>query len=46
MTNNFELSSYSRDELFKDMKWLSENNENVRKENNSAAPKGGAKANA
>ncbi|NHN33828.1 NADH-quinone oxidoreductase subunit NuoI [Paenibacillus agricola] len=43
MTGNFELSAYSRDDLFKDMAWLNENNVNVRKENNSALPKGGAK---
>lgn len=30
MTSNFELAVYSRDELFKDLKWLSENNTNVR----------------
>lgn len=34
MTNNFELATYSRDELFKDMQWLDENNTNVRTENN------------
>ncbi|MFK7694795.1 NADH-quinone oxidoreductase subunit NuoI [Paenibacillus sp. HJGM_3] len=45
MTNNFELASYSRDELFKDMEWLNENNTNVRKEN-TVAPKGGAKKDA
>ncbi len=43
MTNNFELSTYSRDDLFKNLQWLNENNNNVRKENNSALPKGGAK---
>jgi NADH-quinone oxidoreductase subunit I len=43
MTNNFELSAYSRDDLFKNMQWLSENTKNIRKENNSAMPKGGAK---
>lgn len=32
MTNNFELATFSRDELFKDLKWLHENNTNVRKE--------------
>lgn len=32
MTNNFELATYSRDELFKDLKWLHDNNTNVRKE--------------
>ncbi len=35
MTNNFELATYSRDELYKDMKWLSENNTNVREENST-----------
>jgi NADH-quinone oxidoreductase subunit I len=39
MTNNFELAAYSRDELFKDIKWLSENNTNVRQENNSSSPR-------
>jgi NADH-quinone oxidoreductase subunit I len=43
MTNNFELASYSRDDLFKNMEWLSGNTQNIRKENNSAMPKGGAK---
>ena len=38
MTNNFELATYSRDELFKDMKWLGDNNTNIRSENNNAAP--------
>jgi NADH-quinone oxidoreductase subunit I len=33
MTNNFELAEYNREDLFKDIKWLSENNENVRKVN-------------
>lgn len=33
MTNNFELAVYSRDELYKDRKWLEENNTNIRKEN-------------
>lgn len=33
MTNNFELSAYSRDELFKDLEWLHDNNTNVRSEN-------------
>ncbi len=33
MTNNFELAAYSRDELFKDKKWLSENNTKIRSEN-------------
>lgn len=33
MTNNFELAEYSRDELFKDLKWLSENDQNVREGN-------------
>lgn len=43
MTNNFELSAYSRDDLFKNRQWLDDNRENIRKENNSALPKGGAK---
>lgn len=43
MTNNFELSAYSRDDLFKNLQWLNDNNTNVRKENNSALSKGGAK---
>lgn len=46
MTNNFELASYSRDELYKDKDWLYANNENIRKENNPALPKGGANKNA
>ncbi|AQS57185.1 MAG: NADH-quinone oxidoreductase subunit NuoI [Novibacillus thermophilus] len=33
MTNNFELSAYSRDDLYKDMEWLHENNTNIRSEN-------------
>ncbi|MCF6093232.1 NADH-quinone oxidoreductase subunit NuoI [Microaerobacter geothermalis] len=33
MTNNFELAAYSRDELFKDIKWLHENDTNIRKGN-------------
>jgi NADH-quinone oxidoreductase subunit I len=32
MTNNFELATFSRDDLFKDLKWLHENNTNVRKD--------------
>ena len=45
MTNNFELAAYSRDDLFKDMEWLSGNDTNVRKDNNNigAPQKGGAK---
>lgn len=39
MTNNFELATYSRDDLFKDMDWLHANNTNVRQENNSAMPR-------
>jgi NADH-quinone oxidoreductase subunit I len=46
MTNNFELAAYSRDELFKDKAWLSGNTNNIRQENNSAMPKGGAKKDA
>jgi len=33
MTNNFELATFSRDDLMKDLKWLDNNNTNVRKEN-------------
>jgi NADH-quinone oxidoreductase subunit I len=33
MTNNFELAEYSRDELFKNLEWLDENDTNIRKEN-------------
>lgn len=33
MTNNFELAAYSRDELYKNLKWLDANNTNVREEN-------------
>lgn len=33
MTNHFELATFSRDDLYKDMQWLSENNTLVRKEN-------------
>lgn len=45
MTGNFELAEYSRDHLFKNMKWLFENNQNIRQENNSAKQKiGGKKA--
>jgi NADH-quinone oxidoreductase subunit I len=33
MTNNFELATYSRDELFKNSEWLFANNENIRPEN-------------
>ncbi|WP_040952318.1 NADH-quinone oxidoreductase subunit NuoI [Gorillibacterium massiliense] len=46
MTNNFEIAAYTRDELFKDKKWLSENNSNIRQENNSAMQKLGAKKDA
>lgn len=44
MTSNFELATYSRDDLFKDMNWLDNNNSLIRQENNSAMPKakGGA----
>ncbi|HEX7058139.1 MAG TPA: NADH-quinone oxidoreductase subunit NuoI [Bacilli bacterium] len=46
MTNNFELATYSRDDLFKNMEWLDKNNKNVRKDNNSFAAKarGGTKS--
>ncbi|MCL6456610.1 MAG: NADH-quinone oxidoreductase subunit NuoI [Gorillibacterium sp.] len=44
MTNNFELTAYSRDELYKDMDWLSKNDTKIRSENNVAAVmKGGRK---
>jgi len=33
MTNNFELATYSRDDLFKNMEWLNDNNTNIRSEN-------------
>ncbi|MCA0170477.1 MULTISPECIES: NADH-quinone oxidoreductase subunit NuoI [Bacillaceae] len=33
MTNNFELATYSRDDLFKNLEWLDENDTNLRKEN-------------
>ncbi|HEU5141011.1 MAG TPA: NADH-quinone oxidoreductase subunit NuoI [Bacillales bacterium] len=33
MTNNFELAEYSRDDLYKDLQWLDENDTNIRKEN-------------
>ncbi|RAV17359.1 NADH-quinone oxidoreductase subunit NuoI [Paenibacillus contaminans] len=46
MTNNFELATYSRDELFKNLNWLNDNNQHIRQENNSAMPKGGAKKDA
>ena len=32
MTNNFELATYSRDDLFKNLEWLDENDTNLRKE--------------
>jgi NADH-quinone oxidoreductase subunit I len=33
MTNNFELATYSRDELLKDIDYLSTNTKNIRQEN-------------
>ena len=33
MSNNWELATYSRDNLLKDLKWLDENNTNIREEN-------------
>lgn len=33
MTTNYELATYSRDNLLKDSKWLDNNNTNVREEN-------------
>jgi NADH-quinone oxidoreductase subunit I len=46
MTNNFELAAYSRDELFKDLKWLGSNTKNIRKDNNNigAPQRGGGKS--
>ena len=46
MTNNFELAAYSRDDLFKDLKWLGGNTENIRQDNNNigAPQRGGAKS--
>lgn len=38
MTNNYELAVYSRDELFKDITWLSANTQNIRSENNLNKP--------
>ncbi|WP_088127620.1 4Fe-4S binding protein, partial [Bacillus sp. S1-R5C1-FB] len=32
MTNNFELEEYSRDDVFKNLKWHERNEENVREE--------------
>lgn len=48
MTNQFELAAYSRDDLFKDRKWLSENTSLIRQDNNGAfmLPKGGGKKDA
>jgi NADH-quinone oxidoreductase subunit I len=45
MTNNFELAAYSRDDLFKDIDWLYENDTNIREDNNNigAPQRGGAK---
>ncbi|PZD97798.1 NADH-quinone oxidoreductase subunit NuoI [Paenibacillus sambharensis] len=45
MTGNFELSAYSRDDLFKDKEWLTANDRLVRKDNNNigAPVKGGGK---
>jgi NADH-quinone oxidoreductase subunit I len=44
MTHNFELASYSRDDLYKDKEWLYENNKQIREDNNNiGSPKGGAK---
>lgn len=33
MTNNFELAEYSRDELFKNLEWLDNNDKNMREGN-------------
>jgi NADH-quinone oxidoreductase subunit I len=44
MTHNFELATYSRDDLYKDKDWLYENNKQIREDNNNiGSPKGGAK---
>lgn len=45
MTNNFELATYSRADLFKNLEWLNENNTNVRDENHSGGAKGGGEKN-
>lgn len=33
MTHNYELAVYGRDELFKDLEWLDDNNTQIRKQN-------------
>lgn len=38
MTHEFELSAYSRDDLFKNLKWLHENNQTIRQDNISSKP--------
>lgn len=43
MTNNFELATYSRDDLYKNMEWLNENNTNIRSENSTNLLPGGLK---
>ena len=45
MTSNFELSTYSRDDLFKNLGWLNDNNTNIRQDNIYSPPpaKGGDK---
>lgn len=45
MTGSFELAVYSRDELYKDAGWLTDNSSLVRQDNNNigAPGKGGAK---
>lgn len=45
MTNNYELAVYSRDELFKDLEWLNQNNKHIREEKsgNVANKPGGKK---
>ncbi|SDC53189.1 NADH-quinone oxidoreductase subunit I [Melghirimyces thermohalophilus] len=34
MTHQFELASYSRDDLYKNLEWLHQNNSGIRSENN------------
>ncbi|WP_053373771.1 NADH-quinone oxidoreductase subunit NuoI [Paenibacillus sp. FJAT-27812] len=45
MSNHFELASFSRDDLFKDAQWLTDNNTLTRQDNNNigAPAKGGGK---
>jgi NADH-quinone oxidoreductase subunit I len=43
MTNRYELATYSREALLKDMKWLHENDQMIRQDNISSKPKRGGK---